>query len=55
MSPLRRINLAILKIITLNLIRRHPAKRKVRIRTRRFIVAISDRYHEHLIGIAWES
>jgi predicted transposase YbfD/YdcC len=45
-------NLAILKHITLNLIRLDPIKRKGGIRARRFIAATSDRYREHLLGLA---
>ena len=45
-------NLALLKHITLNLIRLDPIKRKGGIRTRRFIAATSDQYREHLLGLA---
>ena len=45
-------NLAILKHITLNLIRLDPIKRKGGIRARRFIAATSDQYREHLLGLA---
>lgn len=45
-------NLAILKHITLNLIRLDPIKRKGGIKARRFIAATSDTYREHLIGLA---
>jgi hypothetical protein len=45
-------NLAILKHITLNLIRLDPIKRKGGIRARRFIAAASDHYREHLLGMA---
>jgi len=45
-------NLAILKHITLNLIRLDPIKRKGGIRARRFIAATSDHYREHLLGLA---
>ena len=45
-------NLAILKHITLNLIRLDPIKRKGGIRARRFIAATSDHYREHLLGMA---
>jgi predicted transposase YbfD/YdcC len=45
-------NLAILKHLTLNLIRLDPIKRKGGIRARRFIAATSDRYREHLLGLA---
>lgn len=44
-------NLAILKHITLNLIRLDPAKRKGSIKTRRIIAATSDRYREQLLGL----
>lgn len=45
-------NLAILKHITLNLIRLDPIKRKGGIKARRFIAATSDTYREHLLGLA---
>jgi len=45
-------NHAILKHITLNLIRLDPIKRKGGIRARRFVAAISDKYREHLLGFA---
>jgi predicted transposase YbfD/YdcC len=45
-------NLAILKHITLNLIRLDPIKRKGGIKARRFIAATSDRYRSHLLGLA---
>ncbi len=45
-------NLAMLKHITLNLIRLDPIKRKGGIRARRFIAATSDHYREHLLGMA---
>ena len=45
-------NLAILKHITLNLIRLDPIKRKGGIKARRFIAATSDHYREHLLGLA---
>jgi len=45
-------NLAILKHITLNLIRLDPIKRKGGIRAGLFIAATSDRYREHLLGLA---
>lgn len=45
-------NLAILKHITLNLIRLDPIKRKGGIKARRFIAATSDPYREHLLGLA---
>lgn len=44
-------NLAILKHITLNLIRLDPIKRKGGIKARRFIAATSDLYREHLLGL----
>ena len=44
-------NLAILKHITLNLIRLDPIKRKGGIKARRFIAANSDDYREHLRGL----
>lgn len=44
-------NLAILKHITLNLIRLDPIKRKGGIKARRFIAAVSDNYREHLLGL----
>ncbi len=44
-------NLAILKHITLNLIRLDPIKRKGGIKARRFIAATSDNYREHLLGL----
>jgi predicted transposase YbfD/YdcC len=43
-------NLAILKHLTLNLIRLDPIKRKGGIKARRFIAATSDAYREHLLG-----
>ncbi len=45
-------NLAILKHITLNLIRLDPIKRNGGIKARRFIAASSDSYREHLLGLA---
>ena len=45
-------NLAILKHITLNLIRLDPVKRQGGIKARRFIAATSDAYREHLLGLA---
>jgi len=45
-------NLASLKRITLNLIRLDPIKRKGGIRARRFIAATTDRYRNHLLGLA---
>jgi len=44
-------NLAVLKHITLNLIRLDPVKRKGSIKTRRMIAATSDRYREQLLGL----
>ena len=44
-------SLAILKHITLNLIRLDPIKRKGGIKARRFIAATSDAYREHLLGL----
>jgi len=44
-------NLAILKHLTLNLIRLDPIKRKGGIKARRFIVAVSDHYREQLLGL----
>lgn len=44
-------NLAILKHLTLNLIRLDPIKRKGGIKARRFIAATSDSYREHLLGL----
>lgn len=44
-------NLAILKHMTLNLIRLDPIKRKGGIKARRFIAATSDDYREHLLGL----
>ena len=44
-------NLAILKHLTLNLIRLDPIKRKGGIKPRRFIAATSDAYREHLLGL----
>lgn len=44
-------NLAILKHITLNLIRLDPVKRKGGIKARRFIAATSDRYRSELLGL----
>ena len=44
-------NLAILKHITLNLIRLDPIKRKGGIKARRFIAASSDHYRQHLLGL----
>ena len=44
-------NLAIIKHITLNLIRLDPIKRKGGIKARRFIAATSDSYREHLLGL----
>jgi len=44
-------NLAVLKHITLNLIRLDPIKRKGSIKTRRIIAATSDRYRAELLGL----
>jgi predicted transposase YbfD/YdcC len=44
-------NLAILKHLTLNLIRLDPIKRQGGIKARRFIAATSDSYREHLLGL----
>lgn len=44
-------NLAVLKHITLNLIRIDPVKRKGSIKTRRIIAATSDRYRAQLLGL----
>ncbi len=45
-------NLAVLKHITLNLIRLDPIKRKGGIKARRFIAAVSDHYRSQLLGWA---
>ena len=44
-------NLAVLKHITLNLIRLDPVKRKGGIKARRFIAATSDLYRSELLGL----
>jgi predicted transposase YbfD/YdcC len=44
-------NLAVLKHITLNLIRMDPVKRKGGIKARRLIAATSDRYRAELLGL----
>ena len=44
-------NLAVLKHITLNLIRLDPIKRKGGIKARRFIAAVSDLYRAQLLGL----
>ncbi len=44
-------NLAILKHMTLNLIRLNPVKRQGGIKARRFIAATSDRYRAELLGL----
>ena len=44
-------NLAILKRLTLNLIRLDPAKRKGSFKTKRIIAATSDEYRAHLLGL----
>jgi hypothetical protein len=45
-------NLAVLKHITLNLIRLDPVKRKGGIKARRLIAATSDVYRAQLLGLA---
>lgn len=45
-------NLAVLKHITLNLIRLDPIPRKGGIKARRFIAAVSDTYRSQLLGLA---
>tara|TARA_R110002049_G_scaffold223592_1_gene395257 strand:- start:52 stop:1176 length:1125 start_codon:yes stop_codon:yes gene_type:complete len=45
-------NLAILKRLTLNLIRLDPVKRKGSFKTKRILAATSDNYRAHLLG--WE-
>jgi len=45
-------NLAVLKHITLNLIRLDPIKRKGGIKARRLIAATSDKYRAQLLGLA---
>lgn len=44
-------NLAVLKHITLNLIRLDPVKRKGGIKARRLIAATSDTYRAELLGL----
>jgi hypothetical protein len=44
-------NLAVLKHITLNLIRLDPVKRKGGIKARRLIAATSDAYRAELLGL----
>jgi hypothetical protein len=44
-------NLAVLRHITLNLIRLDPVKRKGSIKTRRIIAATSDRYRAELLRL----
>jgi hypothetical protein len=44
-------NLAVLKHITLNLIRLDPVKRKGGIKARRLIAATSDAYRAQLLGL----
>jgi hypothetical protein len=44
--------IAVLKHITLNLIRLDPIKRKGGIKARRSIAATSDSYRAHLLGLA---
>ena len=45
-------NLAVLKHITLNLIRLDPVKRKGGIKAKRLIAATSDLYRAQLLGLA---
>lgn len=45
-------NLAVLKYITLNLIRLDPNPRKGGIKARRLIAATSDTYRAQLLGLA---
>jgi predicted transposase YbfD/YdcC len=45
-------NLAVLRHITLNLIRLDPIKRKGGLKARRLIAATSDAYRAHLLGLA---
>ncbi len=45
-------NLAVLKRITLNIIRLDPIKRKGGIKARRLIAATSDLYRAQLLGLA---
>ncbi len=44
-------NLAVLKHITLNLIRLDPIKRKGGVKARRLIAATSDNYRAELLGL----
>jgi len=44
-------NLAVLKQVTLNLLRLAPIKRKGSIKTRRIIAATSDFYRAELLGL----
>jgi hypothetical protein len=44
-------NLAVLKHITLNLIRLDPIKRKGGVKARRLIAATSDSYRAELLGL----
>jgi len=44
-------NLAVIKQMTLNLIRLDPIKRQGGIKARRFIAATSDQYRAHLLGL----
>jgi len=44
-------NLAILKRLTLNLIRLDPKPRKGSLKTKRIIAATSDDYRAHLLGL----
>ncbi len=45
-------DLAVLKHITLNIIRLDPIKRKGSIKTKRLIAATSDLYRAQLLGLA---
>jgi hypothetical protein len=44
-------NFAVLRHITLNLIRLAPVKRKDGLKVRRLIAATSDNYHAQLLGL----
>ncbi|MGB4912864.1 MAG: ISAs1 family transposase, partial [Candidatus Dechloromonas phosphoritropha] len=48
-------NLALLKHITLNLIRLDPIKQKGSIKARRLIAATSDHYRSKLLGLVYDS
>ena len=48
-------NLAILRHLTLNLIRLDLIKRKGGIKARSFVAATSDAYRERLLGLVWRS